>query len=197
MPPLSAAAGALALITLLAAASAVVAQRQAPPPSRQAPPRGLWVWGGDASPPVNGTTQKDFFTFAARQHSKGMPITTVLLEDEGLSKGDAASAAAFGKVAKTAAGTGMAVAALYGWNPADDGPFPATEALAFVDAVLALAAGDGAAGLAGVSLDIEPKPTSPGSGGCADRRDAKCCCAWVVVTTRSAAMCCVRSEERV
>ena len=71
------------------------------------PPRGLWVWGGDASPLVNGTTQKDFFTFAARQHSKGMPITTALLEDEGLSKGDAASAAAFGTVVKTAAGTGM------------------------------------------------------------------------------------------
>ena len=68
--------------------------------------RGLWVRGGDASSLANNATQKVFFTFAARQHSKGMPITTVLLEDEGLSKGDAASAAAFGKVVKTAAGKG-------------------------------------------------------------------------------------------
>jgi hypothetical protein len=164
MPSPSIATNAVALaavltVTLLAAAPAVVAYGPPPTPS---PPRGLWVWGGHASPLVNGTTQKDFFAFVAQQ-SEGAPISTVLVEDEGLSKGDAASAAAFEKVMKTAAAAGISVAALYGWKPAVDSPFPATGALAFVDAVLALAAGGGAAGLAGVSFDMEPNSTSPRS----------------------------------
>ena len=65
------------------------------------------------------------------------PITTMLLEDEALSKGNSSAAATFSKVVGMAAGGGMKAAALYGWNP-DDGPFPTTKVLAFVDAVLAL-----------------------------------------------------------
>lgn len=51
------------------------------------------------------------------------------------------------------------MAALYGWNGGESSSVPATKVLAFLDNVLALPAGAQASkgGVAGISLDIEPR----------------------------------------
>ena len=142
------------LLTSLLYASATAAAAAEPSS------KGMWVWGGH-SPLANASASEAFFAWAAKEaKSDTGPVGTIFVEDEGLAK-DTAHSAAFETLLVTAATAGIRVAALYGWN-AGDGPFPAASVLKFVDGVVALPTNNSA--LAGISFDIEPRehpdPTS-------------------------------------
>jgi hypothetical protein len=134
--------------------------------------RGLWVWGGAGSPLKNASASADFFAWAAAQSTapSAAPISTALVEDEGLTAASTASAnsSAFAALvtAAAAATPPMQIAALYGWSGSGgkQGPLPAAGVLSFLDRLLALAPALPAQGLAGISLDLEPNEAAvPGS----------------------------------
>ena len=146
----------------------------APPPLSS---RALWVWSGGSSPLVNSSNADAFFTWAAAQD---IPVTAVLVEDEGISRKDPAASAPLKTFASEAASRGMGVQPLFGWAPSD-GKFPEASGLAFVKAAIDIAneidqgdlqlklqfrqqplrrRDDGlrvTGGLTGVSFDIEPQ----------------------------------------
>ena len=119
-----------------ASALALALEPNAPPAPPPLSSRALWVWSGGASPLINKSTSDAFFGWAATQD---IPISTALLEDEGLVRDDPSAAIASTKAfALEAASKGMGVQTLYGWNPSE-GSFPNTSALKFVDATIELA----------------------------------------------------------
>ena len=119
--------------------------------------KGLWVWGA-YSPLTNQSASDAFFEWAAKETAQ--PVRTVFLEDEDLARGGQ-STAVFERFLDTLAHSssdGITAAPLFGWN-GGEGPFPAANILAFVDAVLAMPQASHSASLAGISFDIEPRLT--------------------------------------